>query len=74
VVQERLLSPRVVHFSSGQMYWECCEQTAAELLPGVKFSERSLTKDEGASLKILDRYRRPISEDKASDLFLLHKM
>lgn len=30
VLQERLLSPRVVHFASDQLYWECCSHTDAE--------------------------------------------
>lgn len=30
VLQERLLSPRVVHFASDQLYWECCFHTDAE--------------------------------------------
>ncbi|KAH7309318.1 heterokaryon incompatibility protein-domain-containing protein [Rhexocercosporidium sp. MPI-PUGE-AT-0058] len=33
VVQERVLAPRVVHFSSNQIFWECCQDRAAELLP-----------------------------------------
>jgi hypothetical protein len=35
VVQERILSPRVVHFSSNQLFWDCCQEKAAELLPTV---------------------------------------
>jgi hypothetical protein len=73
-MQERLLSARVVHFASDQMYWECCEQRATELLPGIKFSEHLLTTDEGASLKMLARHTRSISEDNASDLLPLHEM
>jgi hypothetical protein len=56
------------------MYWECCEQRAAELLPGIKFSEHLLTTDKGASLKMLAHHTRSISEDNASDLLPLHKM
>lgn len=33
VVQERLLAPRVLHFSSQQLLWECCELDAAEKYP-----------------------------------------
>ena len=33
VLQERILSPRVVHFASNQMFWECGEMIAAEFLP-----------------------------------------
>jgi hypothetical protein len=33
-VQERLLSPRQIHFGSLQLYWECRRLTACETLPG----------------------------------------
>jgi hypothetical protein len=33
-VQERLLSPRQIHFASQQLYWECRRQAACETLPG----------------------------------------
>lgn len=33
VVQERVLAPRIVHFSSNQILWECCQERAAEYLP-----------------------------------------
>jgi hypothetical protein len=33
VVQERLLAPRILHFSSQQIYWECRTCRASETLP-----------------------------------------
>lgn len=33
VLQERLLSPRVLHFGSNQLLWECRELDAAEVYP-----------------------------------------
>lgn len=33
VVQERLLSPRLVHFSDHQIFWECAELEACESFP-----------------------------------------
>lgn len=33
VFQERLLAPRVLHFGSEQMYWECHEMDACETYP-----------------------------------------
>ena len=33
VVQERLLAPRVLHFCSSQLIWECAELDAAEAYP-----------------------------------------
>ncbi|KAF4628845.1 hypothetical protein G7Y89_g9301 [Cudoniella acicularis] len=34
VVQERLLSPRIIHFANDQIYWECLEMDASEAFPG----------------------------------------
>jgi hypothetical protein len=33
VIQERLLAPRTLHFSSTQVFWECNESTACETFP-----------------------------------------
>ncbi|KAK3402148.1 heterokaryon incompatibility protein-domain-containing protein [Sordaria brevicollis] len=33
VLQERVLSPRVLHFGKRQIIWECCEHSAAESFP-----------------------------------------
>ncbi|PMD47672.1 HET-domain-containing protein, partial [Hyaloscypha variabilis F] len=33
VLQERLLSPRIIHFASDQLFWECCQGYDAEILP-----------------------------------------
>jgi Heterokaryon incompatibility protein (HET) len=33
VVQERILSPRILHFAGNQMFWECLERRACETLP-----------------------------------------
>jgi hypothetical protein len=34
VLQERLLSPRTIHFGSEQLFWECQYHTACESYPG----------------------------------------
>ena len=33
VLQERFLAPRILHFGSRQLSWECCEKDAAEVYP-----------------------------------------
>ncbi|KAH8895969.1 HET-domain-containing protein [Thozetella sp. PMI_491] len=33
VLQERLLSRRILHFGAEMMYWECCQRAASELNP-----------------------------------------
>ncbi|RYP24664.1 hypothetical protein DL765_000391 [Monosporascus sp. GIB2] len=33
VMQERLLSRRILHFGSSMVYWECCGRSASELNP-----------------------------------------
>ncbi|EFX01617.1 heterokaryon incompatibility protein [Grosmannia clavigera kw1407] len=34
VLQERMLSCRILHFGADMMYWECCARSASELCPG----------------------------------------
>ncbi|KAK8059246.1 HET-domain-containing protein [Apiospora saccharicola] len=33
VFQERMLSPRILHFAAGQVFWDCASTTACEVLP-----------------------------------------
>ncbi|KAI1131366.1 heterokaryon incompatibility protein-domain-containing protein [Nemania abortiva] len=33
VMQERLLSRRILHFGAGMIFWECCSRSASELNP-----------------------------------------
>jgi len=33
VFQERMLSPRILHYSAKQLFWDCAEKTACESLP-----------------------------------------
>lgn len=43
VLQERLLAPRVLHFGSKMVFWECHEATCAEIHPlGVEEAMKSL--------------------------------
>lgn len=40
VTQERFISPRTIHFASGQLHWECPELMACEIFPaGMKWDE-----------------------------------
>lgn len=52
VLQERFLSPRILHFGQQQVFWECFEKDAAEAHPSVL--PDSLTKFLGARFKILN--------------------
>ncbi|KAH8885610.1 HET-domain-containing protein [Thozetella sp. PMI_491] len=48
VVQERLLSPRTLHFGESQLFWECREQEACEVLASAiprNFLEASVAWD-----------------------------
>lgn len=54
VVQERILSPRIVHFGSSQLFWECHQLKASEAFP-KGFSYKILT---GNNLK-----RGPLGSD-----------
>jgi hypothetical protein len=33
ILQERILSPAILHIGQSQMYWECCSHTASEYQP-----------------------------------------
>lgn len=59
VLQERVLSPRTVHFTSEQLCWECEELQALELIPNVELSGRSskdseLGQDKGPAVTAQD--------------------
>lgn len=45
VVQERFLAPRIVHFSEGQIHWECVELCTSENVPGLCEEVMSQTYD-----------------------------
>jgi hypothetical protein len=53
VYQERQLSPRTLHFTTSQAFWECCERDACEMLPSglpciAEKSWKSLEEEDGA--------------------------
>lgn len=58
VCQERLLSPRTLHFGTDQLYWECRAQTCCEfyptglpyIVPGVSRTKSLFTKIESQML------------------------
>jgi hypothetical protein len=52
VLQERLLSPRYLHFGESQWFWQCREGTIAEV-PGFEDGEMSIGSDLGMSQSIL---------------------
>ncbi|KAG0645597.1 hypothetical protein D0Z07_8631 [Hyphodiscus hymeniophilus] len=51
VVQERVLAPRVVHFASRQLYWECHQHDCCETYPRGIPSVITQTRDGLTSLK-----------------------
>jgi hypothetical protein len=58
VVQERLLSPRTIHFAADQVYWECTSLRASEFLPhGPIPHQPDYTADENLK-SLLHRSRR----------------
>lgn len=56
VLQERLLSPRVLHFGRDQLFWECREHAAAECYPDSL--PRLLHNSEPVNFKKFDRKLR----------------
>lgn len=77
VVQERLLSRRVLHFSSQQLVWECRELDAAEKYPGGL--PMVLATSGGALFKGLDPQKdgariRRISEEDPHPKFYIYEI
>jgi hypothetical protein len=53
VIQERLLSPRILHFGENQLFWECSEREAWETFPdGTPTNAQSF----GDSMKYKAKY------------------
>jgi hypothetical protein len=52
VLQERILSPRVIHFAKKQVFWECRQFSACESFPSGAFPDDYLRKNNN-SLKTL---------------------
>lgn len=50
VVQERLISPRIIHFAAEEVFWDCCMSTASESQPD------GLCEDTQSSKKNLTRH------------------
>ncbi|KAF2682223.1 hypothetical protein K458DRAFT_370889 [Lentithecium fluviatile CBS 122367] len=65
VLQERLLSPRVLHFGRQQLFWECKEQAAAECYPyGLPQLMSYFAQDfKHYLLPLVPTQQRPIWED-----------
>ncbi|KAH7074856.1 heterokaryon incompatibility protein-domain-containing protein [Paraphoma chrysanthemicola] len=59
VLQERLLAPRVLHFGSNQLLWECREHDACEAYP--KGFDAHLQHAKGVPFKTLVPDRHPIA-------------
>ncbi|CAH0022462.1 unnamed protein product [Clonostachys rhizophaga] len=64
VLQERILSPRVLHFSCNQLVWECHEKDACEMHPDgiptifVNFDTQVKIMDPEAYLKWVNTWRQ----------------
>ena len=60
VLQERVLCPRMLHFSTNQLLWECLEHDASESYPGGR-PDKYITKN---SLSQTDAYKpvKPLTD------------
>ncbi|CZR61292.1 uncharacterized protein PAC_11188 [Phialocephala subalpina] len=81
VLQERILSPRVLHFGSEQLFWECREFVACETYPrGLPSSLRGNTIIDIKSLDLGDELRdngwpaKYISKNSTAGRTLLRKL
>lgn len=55
ILQERILSPRTLHFGLGQLFWECCMESATEIYPtGLPPFLKASVQHEDGELKNLD--------------------
>lgn len=61
VVQERMLSPRIIHFTNSRIYWECFEKIASEIKPQIWPCKVFPSKDNDKS--------EPISQDSLGKLY-----
>ncbi|KAL9073787.1 MAG: hypothetical protein Q9157_004612 [Trypethelium eluteriae] len=59
VVQERLLSPRVLHFGRKQIFWECREKNACEIHPDTVYCYKDSNKDRVNTERRPETPRRP---------------
>jgi len=66
VVQERLLSPRILHFGESQIFWDCNERFACEDWP--KYIPRSLSYPLGRSSRRLEDTLQRLHEDQLTGM------
>ncbi|KAF8857250.1 hypothetical protein BDZ45DRAFT_564472, partial [Acephala macrosclerotiorum] len=66
VVQERLIAPKILHFVSKQLYWECHQRDACEGVPS-----RSLVLPETSETDIKHRHRSLLACSDFSDTMIL---
>lgn len=70
VMQERMLSPRIIHFADSQMYWECFKKHASEVYPCIWPDERAETEPSGTSMIVSDDWAKhvPLKDNDGSVL------
>lgn len=70
VTQERFLSPRVVHYLSDQLGWECSQCTTSEGLPNtLSFIPNAINLYKGLNTRIADMELD--SEERTKDVYVL---
>lgn len=61
IVQERFLSPRILYFVEGELFWECAELCASESCPfGIPNFEETVRHRCGGDYIFGDQYQYPI--------------
>jgi hypothetical protein len=63
VCQERLLSPRMLHFGVDEIFWECSSDRAFESFPG---GEPAVDKRGSGANETLVRAKMEVSDDKST--------
>jgi hypothetical protein len=69
ILQERLLSPGLLHFGHRQMYWECCSHTASESRPNLAPHTEGRVK-----YLLIDAQRNALQSDSQDPYLLWYKI
>ncbi|KAI1323938.1 hypothetical protein F5Y16DRAFT_325901 [Xylariaceae sp. FL0255] len=73
VLQERMLSPRILHFTDTQLFWECFQQQACETWPHGLLGLDLKTHDGPERLPCKQQNKSKSEDEKKDSLRKLHK-
>ncbi|KAK3689147.1 heterokaryon incompatibility protein-domain-containing protein [Podospora appendiculata] len=75
VFQERLLSPRILHFGASQVFWECCRASASEVYPdGFPENVEPVRYKANQPAKTVQKQKKRRDDDLDTDLATIQEM